>query len=675
MRVNLKKISQEEIDRHSKSSSVEVEDSSILVSKYEENKDAGQGRWDTRTGRTMQTPQEKSPGGASTCGRSSRILPPPSKTPSKLKRKSSVKRKSSPSTPRKSIFDLDDTMLSPQPAGKMSRSLSSRHSSDNYELAEENTPLDTEESSKLRRCYVEMRVSSKVSRLMKAKVDEFKRQKKLSTSPDDHLAKKRRKITKKKIRKQEVKRGPSMDPESPVVSFSSPLVSGLTGDIVVQSPMMEDSSVVLFTHPINENLSDNDCMIEGIEDENESEKDLENYDEMPYIDHDNKKRKMEERKKNTGLNFAKQAKSISEETQKDLNDNTHGGVKNVHVNARVERGSEGNSKVLNDKFFDNLYDNQNDPISHPHKATEHEFIHPPPRSPSQDPPNFVIHNASTEECSDLSLSIPPKLNLEILKKKGSKDSADILLNSPDVSNHPNGFIIPPKVSKAKAKEFKIPKMRGTKEELREQRSVPRSVQQKHKDEVRKMMKRVMDLDSWVNDRRIEAATSNQKKSHKLDDDDDKADLDDEGWRSFKTLQTDKERLEYFREQFGNQVSSDPTVNLSHQGWKLKCKNNSAGDYETAATERRNDFLRKVRSNQNHPCGKKCVEGCVDFDKWSFNVKEKAVDLFVESGGIYTKPTDDSVKKFALYAQGHISDGHRENQDFWGFYSEFQVSCM
>ena len=660
MRVKLKKISQEEIDRH-----------------YEDNKDAGQGRRDTSTGRTVQTPQEQSPGGASVCGRSSRILPPPSKTPSKLKRKSPVKRKSSgsPSTPRKSIFDLDDTMMSPQPAGKKSRSLSLGHSSDNYESAEKNTPLDTEESSTLRRCYVEMRVSSEVRHLMKTKVDELKRQKGLSTSPDDKLAIKPRKDTKKKMRKKEVKCGPTKSRDSQVI-FSSPPVSasGITSDKVVQSPMVDDSSVGLFPHPINENLSDNDCMIEGLEDENNSEKDLENFDEMPYIDHDNKKRKMEEERNYTWLNFAKQTKSTTEETQRDLNDNAHGD-KNVHVNARVERGPEGNSKVLNDKFFDNLYDSQNDPISQPHKATEHEFIHPPPRSPSQDPPNFVIHNASTEECSDLSLPIPPKLNLEIPKKKGSKDSADILLNPilPDVSNHTNDFIIPPKVSKAKANEFKIPKMRGTKEELREQRSVPRSVQQNHKDEVRKMMKRVMDLDSWVNDRRTEAANSNQKKSHKLDDDDDKADLDDEGWRSFKTLQTDKERLEYFREQFGNQVSSDPTVNLSHQGWKMKC-NENYGDYETATTKRRKDFIRKVKSRKNHLCGKKCG-GCVDFEEWSSNVKEKAVDLFVESGGIYNKPTEDSVKKFALYAQGHISDGHRENQDFWGFYSEFQVSRM
>ena len=52
-----------------------------------------------------------------------------------------------------------------------------------------------------------------------------------------------------------------------------------------------------------------------------------------------------------------------------------------------------------------------------------------------------------------------------------------------------------------------------------------------------------------------------------------------------------------------------------------------------------------------------------------------MDLFVESGGIYNKPTEDSVKKFALYAQGHISDGHRENQDFWGFYFEHQVGSM
>ena len=42
-------------------------------------------------------------------------------------------------------------------------------------------------------------------------------------------------------------------------------------------------------------------MIEGLEDENNSEKDLENFDEMPYIDHDNKKRKMEEERNYTWL--------------------------------------------------------------------------------------------------------------------------------------------------------------------------------------------------------------------------------------------------------------------------------------------------------------------------------------------------------------------------------------
>ena len=67
------------------------------------------------------------------------------------------------------------------------------------------------------------------------------------------------------------------------------LMSQVKGEPVIPSAQLQDqtrpkshqnvqkaaSSVVLFTQPINENLSDNDCMIEEMKDVNDSENDLE----------------------------------------------------------------------------------------------------------------------------------------------------------------------------------------------------------------------------------------------------------------------------------------------------------------------------------------------------------------------------------------------------------------
>ena len=58
-----------------------------------------------------------------------------------------------------------------------------------------------------------------------------------------------------------------------------------------------------------------------------------------------------------------------------------------------------------------------------------------------------------------------------------------------------------------------------------------------------------------------------------------ADKNDEGWKELHELETDSERLKYFRKKFGNFQSHSPNINLSFHGFKRNAYDENEGPNE------------------------------------------------------------------------------------------------
>merc|ERR1712110_890551 len=109
---------------------------------------------------------------------------------------------------------------------------------------------------------------------------------------------------------------------------------------------------------------------------------------------------------------------------------------------------------------------------------------------------------------------------------------------------------------------KIPKLKGTSEELKAGRLLP---QQAKDNEVERILAKIAVHDDWVKSCWSEAA-QNRKDAPALDDEQDRNDLLNVQ-EELRKLGSDRERRKYFQRKHGNERRADPAVNLSSFSWK------------------------------------------------------------------------------------------------------------
>ena len=121
--------------------------------------------------------------------------------------------------------------------------------------------------------------------------------------------------------------------------------------------------------------------------------------------------------------------------------------------------------------------------------------------------------------------------------------------------------------------FKIPKLKGTAAELKKSRNMPAQILNDAKE---RLSKRIEDEMKKIVFRNPDG------KSDEFDVDfseEELADKNDEGWKELHELETDSERLKYFRKKFGNFQSHSPNINLSFHGFKRNAYDKSEGSHE------------------------------------------------------------------------------------------------
>ena len=214
-----------------------------------------------------------------------------------------------------------------------------------------------------------------------------------------------------------------------------------------------------------------------------------------------------------------------------------------------------------------------------------------------------------------------------------------------------------------ASSFRIPKMTGTKEELRANRTMPKAVRDKHKanllSEIIKEIEEIKEED-LINKEEVNKFKARATSLDEDKDGEDLLDLKDSGWNELNNLKTENEKLKYFQKRFSNKVKSDPRVNLSFLGSRKRKRPDDPPrflhDGQHLPLSEKDDVesskVKRARIGQEEIENKLKNQICTNFLK---NFEE-------------SDPSLDQKKNFRLYLR-HFQKAKEETDNFMKFYAQ------
>jgi len=114
---------------------------------------------------------------------------------------------------------------------------------------------------------------------------------------------------------------------------------------------------------------------------------------------------------------------------------------------------------------------------------------------------------------------------------------------------------------------RIPKLKGTAEELRKNRHVPVSAKMNQRSKIMELLHKIEEFKPIIQ-KIADSSIWEKRPTPELGDDVDIEeidDLNDDGWKELKSLKEESEIFNYFKKRYGNGHSSSPLINLSFYG--------------------------------------------------------------------------------------------------------------
>merc|ERR1712029_1176984 len=133
---------------------------------------------------------------------------------------------------------------------------------------------------------------------------------------------------------------------------------------------------------------------------------------------------------------------------------------------------------------------------------------------------------------------------------------------------------------------RIPKLKGSAEELRSNRHVPVSAKMNQRTKILELLRRIEEFKPIIQNI-VDTSTKEKRGAPELAADtdiDEIGDLNDEGWKELKSLKEESEIVNYFKKRFNNRLSSNPLINLSWYGSNSSIKNNNLSEKNVDAFE-------------------------------------------------------------------------------------------
>ena len=149
-------------------------------------------------------------------------------------------------------------------------------------------------------------------------------------------------------------------------------------------------------------------------------------------------------------------------------------------------------------------------------------------------------------------------------------------------------------------------------------------------------------------------------------------MQDDRWNEIKNLKSDEERLSFAKSKFKNPITSDPGLNLSFQGFKMKkAKQQQLKKVEDILEERNTQF---ISNGSLHPLPERSqVEARIKKLKIS-EIKERMMGRIVRilfARGLRAGNLCQTEGQLRLYF-AHLKKGLEEQREFLKFYSNNQV---
>jgi len=250
-----------------------------------------------------------------------------------------------------------------------------------------------------------------------------------------------------------------------------------------------------------------------------------------------------------------------------------------------------------------------------------------PRSPSPSPPS----RAPGASAAPMMTSAAPLM----------ASAAPLAPRSPPCASN----LLAPSV---KPKLAKIPKLKGTSEELKAGRLLPSAAKE---NEVKRILDKIGRFDNWVQNCWEKAATS-KKAAPALEDELERNDILNANVEVAEEIRklgcdSDTQLLEYFRKKHKNKEKSDPNKNLTCISWR------PPGLLEDAVSSQKGRDDMRMNDSEK-----------VSFEDWKRELTFKIARNVVDKKGL--EADEKGIKELALYF-AHVKKAQDETESFWAAY--------
>lgn len=209
---------------------------------------------------------------------------------------------------------------------------------------------------------------------------------------------------------------------------------------------------------------------------------------------------------------------------------------------------------------------------------------------------------------------------------------------------------------------RIPKLKGSAEELRSNRHVPVSAKMNQRTKILELLRRIEEFKPIIQNI-VDTSTKEKRGAPELAADadiDEIGDLNDEGWEELKSLKEESEIVNYFKKRFNNRLSSNPLINLSWYGSNSSIKNNNLSEKNVDAFENKFNV-----DNENS-------NGDVTLPDFEIKLREKNLNIFLEKHDYSSTCDKETLKQLAIYFR-HLETGFEENRGFLGYFTSKGLS--
>jgi len=194
---------------------------------------------------------------------------------------------------------------------------------------------------------------------------------------------------------------------------------------------------------------------------------------------------------------------------------------------------------------------------------------------------------------------------------------------------------------------KIPKLKGTSEELKAGRLLP---QQAKDNECERILAKIAVHDDWVKSCWSEAK-QNKKAAPVLDDETERNNIL-QVQEELRKLGTDRERRDYFQKKHRNSRRADPAENLSSFSWRPPGEEDASSETGNMNVAFNRDDI--LRNNSRTVC----------FEDWRREMVNKIARNVVNNKGL--EADEEGIQELALYF-AHVRAAQDESQSFWAAY--------